>query len=156
MSGYDWMEEAREIAAQIWCDDRVSNRVMDVEFAEVIAERIAAWMQTAAQNDRNTEYYRGLLVRIGESIGEHAYIADDGSRSDDVLCAKLPELVEAWNQRQPHPDSEAIEESLRFWIATRINKASVSMASSGYENHDLVKAFDSVYESIQQAMEQEK
>lgn len=26
-------------------------------------------------------------------LGEEAYISDDGSRQQDVLCAKVPELV---------------------------------------------------------------
>ena len=92
---YDWMEEARVIAAQCWCDKRVEDRVMDVEFAEVVAERIAAWMQTAAQNQRNTDYYRGLLEQCGKTIGDRAYAADDGTRMDDVLCAKIPEIIAA-------------------------------------------------------------
>jgi hypothetical protein len=54
-----------------------------------------AWERTAAQFCRNEEYYRGLVVRIGKAIGDQAYIAEDGSRSEDVLCAKVPELVEA-------------------------------------------------------------
>ena len=54
-----------------------------------------AWMSTAAQYARNSDYYRGLVIRIGKAIGESAYTADDGSRSQDVLCAKVPELVEA-------------------------------------------------------------
>lgn len=52
-----------------------------------------AWYSTAAQMARNAEYYRGLLVRIGEMLGVEAYTADDGSISDSVLCAKLPELL---------------------------------------------------------------
>ncbi|MCG7904612.1 MAG: hypothetical protein JAY60_19580 [Candidatus Thiodiazotropha weberae] len=92
---YDWMPEAREMAAQCWCDKRVEDRVMDVEFAEVIAERIAAWMQTAAQHHRNADYYRGLVERCGKAIGNRAHICDDGSRSEDVLCAKVPEIIEA-------------------------------------------------------------
>ena len=51
------------------------------------------WMQTAAQNQRNTDYYRGLLEKCGETIGDRAFIADDGTRSDDVLCAKIPEII---------------------------------------------------------------
>jgi len=51
-------------------------------------------MQVAAQNQRNTEYYRDLLVQCGKSIGVEAYMADDGGLCDDVLCAKIPELVE--------------------------------------------------------------
>jgi hypothetical protein len=61
---------------------------------QAIAER-NAWVESAAMFSRNEEYYRGLVVQIGEMFGEAAYIADDGSRSQDVLCAKVPELVRA-------------------------------------------------------------
>lgn len=90
-----WMEEARMIAAQCWCDTETSHKVMDPVLCEAVAIRISNWMDTAAQNQRNADYYRGLLVRCGEAIGNRAYIADDGSRSEDVLCAKIPELVDA-------------------------------------------------------------
>ena len=90
-----WMPEARQFAAQCWCDETTKDRVMDVELAESVARRIAVWMDTAAQAQRNVDYYRELLVRCGNAIGEPAHICDDGSRSDDVLCAKLPELIEA-------------------------------------------------------------
>jgi hypothetical protein len=89
-----WIEEARQIAAQCWCDKETENRQMDPELAEAVAKRISIWMETAAQNQRNTDYYRGLVVRCGEAIGKKAYVADDGSISEDVLCAKVPELVE--------------------------------------------------------------
>lgn len=89
-----WMEEARQIAAQCWCDDETKDREMDVALAEAVAKRIAAWMDTAAQNQRNTDYYRDLLVRCGKAIGDRAYTCDDGSRSEDVLCTKIPEIVE--------------------------------------------------------------
>jgi len=90
-----WMDEALEQAAQCWCDPEIEGRVMDPPLAEAIAKRIANWMDTAAQNQRNADYYRGLLVRCGEAIGDQAYIADDGNISEHVLCAKIPELVEA-------------------------------------------------------------
>ena len=90
---YDWMEEARVVAAQCWCDERVKNREMDADLAEVIAEKIAAWMEAAAQNQRNTDYYRGLLEQCGKTIGDRAYIANDGTRMDNVLCAKIPEII---------------------------------------------------------------
>jgi len=90
---YDWMDEARVISAQIWCDKRVEDREMDVEFAEVVAEIIAAWMQTSAQNRRNMNYYRGLLEQCGSIIGDRAFTADDGTRSENVLCAKIPEII---------------------------------------------------------------
>lgn len=89
----DWIEEARVIAAQCWCDDRAASIEMDVVLAEIIAERIAAWMDTAAQNQKNADYYRMLLEDCGESIGEQAYICDDGTRSESVLCAKIPDII---------------------------------------------------------------
>jgi len=33
---------ARGLAAQCWCDERVSDRIMDPELAEVIAEKLKA------------------------------------------------------------------------------------------------------------------
>ena len=90
-----WMPEAREIAAQCWCDDETEKIVMDVVLAEAIAKRIAGWMDTAAQAQRNCDYYRGLVLRCGMALGELAYVCDDGSKSEGVLCAKVPELVEA-------------------------------------------------------------
>jgi hypothetical protein len=92
---YEWMNEARQMAAQCWCDEETKNIQMDPVLYEAVAKRIASWMNTAAQFSRNTDYYRGLLVKCGKSIGEAAFIADDGSKSQDVLCAKIPELVAA-------------------------------------------------------------
>lgn len=53
-----------------------------------------AWESTAAQFARNMEYYQGLVDRIGRAIGPMAYTADDGSVSDGVLRAKVPEIIE--------------------------------------------------------------
>ena len=89
-----WIEEARKIAAQCWCDIETQDRVMDPVLAEAVANRIALWMETAAQNQRNTDYYRGLLERCGKAIGDRAFIADDGTHMTDVLCAKIPEIIE--------------------------------------------------------------
>ncbi len=52
------------------------------------------WMNEAARNQRNADYYRSLVERCGKAIGKQACIADDGGVSEDVLCAKVPELVE--------------------------------------------------------------
>lgn len=91
----EWIEEARQIAAQCWCDPETESKEMDTTLAEAVAKRIAFWMETAAQNERNIDYYRGLIQQIGKSIGKEAYVQDDGGISEDVLCAKVPELVEA-------------------------------------------------------------
>ena len=90
----DWMEEAMMFAAQCWCDPETEHLIMDPVLAEAVAKRIAVWMETAAQNQRNTDYYRGLVERCGKAIGKAAYTQDDGGITEDVLCAKVPKLVE--------------------------------------------------------------
>lgn len=63
--------------------------------AEVIKLRIERnnWIETARMHCKNQMYYRGLLEQIGKTFGEEAYISDDGSVQDEVLIAKVPELV---------------------------------------------------------------
>lgn len=90
-----FLVEARGIAAQCWCDPETSNRVMDVALAEAVAKRIASWMAETARAHNSIEYYRSLVIRCGDVFGEAARTCDDGSKSEDVLCAKVPELVEA-------------------------------------------------------------
>ena len=60
-----WIDEARQLAAQCWCDPDTENRIMDVALCEAMAKRIAVWMDRAAQNQKNADYYRGLLVKRG-------------------------------------------------------------------------------------------
>jgi hypothetical protein len=100
---YDWMPEARVMAAQCWCDEDTSGIEMDTRLAEAAARRIAAWMQTAAFHARNEEYYRGLVDACAAPLGEAAYICDDGSRSESVLRAKVPELIVAVLASLPAP-----------------------------------------------------
>ena len=54
------------------------------------------WEEAARRYARNSDYYRSLVVRIGEFIGQEAYTADDGGVHDSVLCDKVPELVEKY------------------------------------------------------------
>lgn len=54
------------------------------------------WIDSAAMFQRNSDYYRGLVVEIGELFGEEAKTSDDGSVQDGVLCAKVPELVKKY------------------------------------------------------------
>lgn len=81
------------MAAQCWCDDDTSDRVMDSALAEAVARRIAGWMDIAAQHARNQDYYMGLLDRAAHSLGPEAFTCDDGTHSDEPLRAKVPELV---------------------------------------------------------------
>ena len=52
-------------------------------------------VETAKNYANGVEYYRGLVDEIGKMLGDESYIADDGSRSDEILRAKVPELVSA-------------------------------------------------------------
>lgn len=63
----------------------------DARIAQLTQER-DNWQATAEQAQDNTEYYRGLVQEIGGMLGDEAY-TDDGSKSDAILCAKVPELV---------------------------------------------------------------
>jgi len=98
----DWMEEARQFVAQCWCEPETEHIEMDVVLAESFARQLAFWMDIGAQNQRNTDYYRGLVVQCGKSIGHEAYVQDDGGISQDVLCAKVPEIIErVFNAQSP-------------------------------------------------------
>jgi len=91
-----WMEEARQIAAQCWCDEETEDREMDVCLAEAVAKRIAVWMDTAAMHARNEDFYRKILDEVAGSLGhlkQEAFIQDDGGIVDSPLRLKLPFLV---------------------------------------------------------------
>lgn len=94
-----WIDTARQIAAVCWEDEETRHIEMDKNLVEAVAKRIAVWMELVAQNSRDKDYYRGLLVKCGEAIGERAYIQDDGGKSEDVLYAKIPEIIESDYQR---------------------------------------------------------
>jgi hypothetical protein len=77
--------------------------------AAAIRER-DAWVETAAQFSRNEEYYRGLLDECAKHLGDAAFIADDNSRSDSPLRAKIPELVA---RLAPAPEKVGVREG---WV----------------------------------------
>jgi hypothetical protein len=79
----DWMDEARQMAAQC-------------ETQDAVAQLIAGWMETAAQHLRNEEFYRDLLAECANNLGplkHRAFIADDGGVVDSPLALKIPGLV---------------------------------------------------------------
>jgi len=90
-----YIEEARQIAAQCWCDDETKHIEMDAMLAEAVAIRIAVWMDSAAEFSRNQEFYHGIVTQIGEMFGDAAKTSDDGSVQEEVLALRVPELVEA-------------------------------------------------------------
>ena len=67
---------------------------MDVRLAEAVARRIAAWMDTAAQAQRNADFYRGLVDECAKHLGPRAFTADDGTVLPDPVLLRVPELVQ--------------------------------------------------------------
>lgn len=110
-----FMDEARVIAAQCWCDKRTEHLEMIPDLAEVFAEQLSYWIYYASQNQINTEYYRNLLIKCGEILGDESYISDDGSIQDEVLCAKIPEIIERREKirRKSNPLSDNIIKFLK-------------------------------------------
>jgi len=55
----------------------------------------AKWREMAREYSNSSDFYRGIVVQIGEMFGEAARTSDDGSIQSDVLALKVPELVKA-------------------------------------------------------------
>lgn len=109
---YDWMPEARQAAAQCWCDPETSRTEMDATLAESVARRIAAWMQTGAFHARNEEYWRDRC-KAAESAApavrsdaESDYALDE--RMEDVLPLSATPVV-----REPQDERAAFEAWIR-------------------------------------------
>lgn len=64
----DWMPEARQMAAQCWCDDDTRDIEMDARLAEAVARRIAAWMETGAFHARNEVYWRERAKKAERAV----------------------------------------------------------------------------------------
>lgn len=107
-------EQAREIAAQCWCDEETKTITFDPILAEAVARRISAWMDTAAQMARNADFYRGLLDKCAKRLGVASYTADDGTVMDEPVRLKIPELIGDWqSQARAAGWSPPVESRLR-------------------------------------------
>ena len=101
----DFLEGARELAAQCWCDEKTSWKLMDPDLAESFAVRLAAWMKTAADNSKRADdaeaklaflKTKGLTVGVAKDAGKDPYLAffiEPGS----ALCDRetLSKLIDA-------------------------------------------------------------
>lgn len=119
--------DSRHKAAQAWQHPTTSGTVLDPALAEAFAlildeekarmvgsfgkesgrveQERDNWIETCAQQARDIAAYQKTLDRLGLLFGEEAFTCEDGSRSDEVLRAKVPELVEGavkelWGHRQ--------------------------------------------------------
>lgn len=129
------IRQSRERAAAAWCEETTENHVMDVILAESFARILApfiksvnywrgsskGWEEFANQGDRNRNYYHNLVEQIGMMFGEVATVADDGSKQDSVLCAKVPELVE--NLIRENQNLKVANEALATWVKSQSSDA---------------------------------
>lgn len=102
-----WIKDEKPVPAELIQQiekDRAEHEanlevlIQQLPVPATIEEAIAyrnAWYETALQHCNNEEYYRGLVVRIGGLLGAPACTGDDGILQQDVICAKVPELVAA-------------------------------------------------------------
>lgn len=90
--------KALEIAAQCWCDPRVSDRVMDPELATVFAEKLEATLSSLAAMTERAEAAESVCREVqgmsqwGDIIAREA----TGQTNWNVLVGKL----EAWRSTQ--------------------------------------------------------
>jgi hypothetical protein len=85
----------KEIAHQ-YLDPIFKEHLIELErdtAAQKILRLVTALVGDAAMFSRSSDFYKDIVRKCGESIGEQAYICDDGSKSDCVLALKVPELV---------------------------------------------------------------
>jgi len=78
---------------QFECDNKetlLSKLIICIENEQRLTSN---WTDTAKYHCKNEVYYRDLIQNIGKMFGDEAYVSDDGSKQQDVLCAKVPELV---------------------------------------------------------------
>ena len=72
MSDNQCIEEARIRARLCWRDETTKHLIMEPALLEVVAQAIAAWMETAATYAKNADYWREKVEQTEEKIpGEY-------------------------------------------------------------------------------------
>jgi|15BtaG_2_1085339.scaffolds.fasta_scaffold00046_40 DNA-binding GntR family transcriptional regulator len=89
-----------ELNSSKW--ERVAERLADegpdiiaalLNKVESLKEERDAWMETARQESRNRDYYRGLLEKTSSYLGVAIFTQDDRGISESPPLSKVPELV---------------------------------------------------------------
>ena len=76
MSDNQWIDEARIRARLCWRDETTKHLIMEPDLVEIIAQAIASWMETAAANSKNADYWQGKVPPNEDKIpGEYAAVA---------------------------------------------------------------------------------
>ena len=93
--------------AQLWPDPQDRNELV---------RRTGTLLSMQRETLKRVDYYRGLVVQIGEQLGIAAKTSDDGSIQQDVLCAKVPELV------QYERDQDKREAGALRWLDVNVTR----------------------------------
>lgn len=105
--------------------------------AKLIEERslgaLSAWLRTAREYSNAAEFYRGLVEQVGETLGDECYIADDGTRSKDVLALKVPEVAKKLKAKLDALDGFQKQPAT---ILGRSADKSTTLAALRMEGHD--------------------
>ena len=116
--------------------DKAINALFDAALTRPLQGPLQDWLETAAQFQRNAEFYHGIVTEIGEMFGTAAKTSDDGSIQDSVLALKVPELVRA--ALAPPPEeaaSEPSEQGLRRDRGLIIADLNLKLAKKNDEIH---------------------
>jgi hypothetical protein len=70
-----------------------SERDAAIARAEMAEREVLAWTESARWYSNDSDYYRGIVDKIGELLGIEARTQDDGNVVDGILRAKVYELV---------------------------------------------------------------
>jgi len=111
----------------VWMARMLGDESGEAQYSALLAEAEArehlnklhgecdcGWKKSAAEFCNGMEYYRGLVVKIGEIIGHESHIAQDGSDMGEVLCAGVPDLVAAMKAREAsQPTAAEVIEACR-------------------------------------------
>lgn len=94
VNSHAWEERAAKAERELDALGKPMPATYETESSPpILRAQSDAWEETAKQNQRNTDYYHGLLKEIGDLFGEEARTADDGFVYDGVLASKVPKLV---------------------------------------------------------------
>ena len=80
--------------------------------SEKLLREIENWRETAQRHAGNEDFYRRIVVETGKLLGPEAYISDDGSVQQDILCAKVFELVKKRLEARQPPALDVLREAL--------------------------------------------
>lgn len=102
-----WLPEARQMAAQCWRDDTTKNVDMNPALAEVVAYKIAAWMDTGAFHARNEAYWRERAEKAEAALDKIEVKAQAGlcyftlESAREFLKDIRDEVADALGQERP-------------------------------------------------------